>query len=295
MPYIHQKTSRRHFIRVIAGGTGAIATMGVMSSFAPKSHTIIRTALISDTHISEDKNDHPHDFFPYQNLRKVISEVGSSNVQSAIITGDLARLEGKTGDYTNFKELIDPLAKEMPVALVMGNHDRRDAFFKIFPETTGQRQDISNRFVNILEYPEMRFILLDSLDKCPSHGFLGKSQRDWLSSYLDEHRDKPVILYVHHTFKDFDGDLIDGDRLFKIIEPQKHVKAIIYGHSHSYNFTMHKNIHMINLPATGYNFRPSEPIGWVEASFTTKEGIFKLHAIGGNMENNGKETKVKWR
>ncbi len=295
MPYIHHKTSRRHFIRVIAGGTGAVATMGVLSSFEPAKRNIIKVALFSDTHISEDKNDHPHDFYPYQNLQKVISEVSKSNVQSAIITGDLARLEGKPGDYANFKGLIDPLAAEMPIALVMGNHDRRNAFFKVFPKTTGQRQDISNRFVNILEYPEMRFILLDSLDKCPSHGFLGKAQRDWLSSYLDEHDDKPVILYVHHTFKDFDGDLIDGDRLFRIIEPKKHVKAIIYGHSHSYNFTMHKDIHMINLPATGYNFRPSEPIGWVEATFTPKEGIFKLHAVGGNMDNNGKKTKVRWR
>ncbi len=295
MPYIHQKTSRRHFVQVIAGGVGAVSTMGVMSSFAPKKQLPIKIALISDTHISEDINDQPRGFFPYKNLQKVISDVSRSDVQSAIITGDLARLEGKPGDYKKFKELIDPLATEIPITLLMGNHDRRDVFFKIFPETPGERQEVSNKFVNILEYPEMRFILLDSLNDCPYHGFLGKSQRDWLNTYLDKHRDKPVILYVHHSFGDNDNELIDSDRLFKIIEHKKCVKAIIYGHSHTYKFITHKNIQLINLPATGYNFTQSDPIGWIEATLTPKEGIFKLHAIGGNMDNNGIETKLKWR
>ncbi len=295
MPYIHHKTSRRHFIRVMAGGAGAVATMGVFSSFAPGKRNTINVALFSDTHISFDKEDHSNDFYPYKNLQKVIVEVKRSDVHSAIVTGDLARKEGKTESYKNFKELIDPLAAEMPVALVMGNHDRRKNFFEVFPKTEGQRQDVSDRFVNVLEYPGMRFILLDSLDKCPSHGFLGKAQRYWIDEYLHEHKDKPVILFVHHSFRDEDGDLIDADRFFNIIMPQQQVKAVVYGHTHSYNYTKRGDIHLINLPATGYNFRPSEPIGWVEASFTKKGGYFKLHAIGGNTEEDGSVTELKWR
>ena len=78
------------------------------------------------------------------------------------------------------------------------------------------------------------------------------------------------MLYIHHLFKDYDGDLIDADRLFNIIMPQQHVKSVVYGHTHSYNYTKRGNIHLINLFATGYNFSPSEPIDWVEASFTKK-------------------------
>jgi hypothetical protein len=98
----------------------------------------------------------------------------------------------------------------------------------------------------------MRFVILDSLDKCPSHGFLGKAQRDWLSSYLTEHTDKPVILFVHHSFKDYDGELIDAERMFNIVKPQHHVKAVVYGHTHSYNYSVRDNIHLINLPSTAY-------------------------------------------
>jgi len=77
--------------------------------------------------------------------------------------------------------------------------------------------------------------------------------------------------------------------------PQKQVKAVIYGHTHSYNYMQRGDIHLINLPATGYNFRPSESIGWVEAEFAPKGGTFMLHAVGGNTEKDGNVTKLKWR
>jgi 3',5'-cyclic AMP phosphodiesterase CpdA len=198
-------------------------------------------------------------------------------------------------DYKNVKELIDPLSAKIPVAFAMGNHDRHEPFLEVFTKTIGERQELENRYVNVLEYPSMRFVILDSLDKCPSHGFLGKAQRDWLSSYLAEHTDKPVILFVHHSFKDYDGELIDADRMFNIVKPQHLVKAVVYGHTHSYNYSVRDNIHLINLPSTAYNFRPSEPLGWIEAEFTGKGGMFKLHAIAGNMEKDGEVTELKWR
>jgi hypothetical protein len=94
---------------------------------------------------------------------------------------------------------------------------------------------------------------------------------------------------------DDDGDLLDVPRLFSTIKPIRKVKAIVYGHSHEYKFSEFEGIHLINLPAVGYNFSDAEPVGWVEANLTAKGGDFTLHAIAGSMNKDRSVTKLTWR
>ncbi|MFZ2146682.1 MAG: hypothetical protein WAV28_05620, partial [Sedimentisphaerales bacterium] len=82
---------------------------------------------------------------------------------------------------------------------------------------------------------------------------------------------------------------------FSIIKPIRKVKAILYGHSHAYGFSKFEGIHLINLPAVGYNFSDTEPVGWVEAELTAKGGCFTLHAIAGNKDKDQSVTKLTWR
>jgi len=298
MPIIYQKTSRRHFLRVMAGTTGAVATMGLFGSFITDNNKSLKLALLSDVHIPEDKTNNYRGFYPYNNLKKIVPQIAASGLPGAIITGDLARLSGKPGDYANLKDLLQPLAGKMPVAMALGNHDRRDHFLDVFTNSPGERQNVKDKYVLVLEHPSARLILLDSLiytNLFPPLGLLGKTQREWLSLYLKEHTDKPVILFVHHTLGDEDGDLQDAGRLFQLIRPHRQVKAIIYGHSHIYGYSFRDDIHLINLPATGYNFRDQDPLGWVEASFSLTGGSFTLHAMAGNMERDGEREKLIWR
>jgi len=83
--------------------------------------------------------------------------------------------------------------------------------------------------------------------------------------------------------------------LFRLIEPHKSVKAVIYGHSHAYKFEQHKGIHLINIPAVGYNFGDEEPLGWVEANLRNEGADFTLHAVAGNRAGDGKTTSIRWR
>ena len=142
----------------------------------------------------------------------------------------------------------------------------------------------------------VRLIVMDSLlytNKVA--GLLGRSQRQWLSEYLNTHNDKPAILFFHHPLSDSDGDLLDTDRLLDIIKPVPAVKAIVFGHSHVYNFSEVEGIHLINLPASGYNFSDDQPVGWVEAKLSAQGGEFVLHAVGGNTAIDGQTTNVAWR
>ncbi|MCZ2154763.1 MAG: hypothetical protein LC114_12820, partial [Bryobacterales bacterium] len=94
---------------------------------------------------------------------------------------------------------------------------------------------------------------------------------------------------------DRDGDLLDTDRLLSILTVNRNVKALIYGHSHSYSYDQVKGMHLINVPAIGYNFNDAEPVGWVHAEFGADGADFRLNAFGGNRASDGKVTSLQWR
>jgi hypothetical protein len=73
------------------------------------------------------------------------------------------------------------------------------------------------------------------------------------------------------------------------------VKAVIYGHSHKYAFGQEDGIHLINIPAVGYNFSEEEPVGWVDAMFTPNGVDLALHAFAGNRSGDGKTRSLPWR
>jgi len=292
--------SRRDFVKGGLAAIGAVVTLGGCSSPAARrtrrGPAAARWALLSDTHIPEDVNDNYRGFYPHQNLEKIVPQIIANSPDAAAITGDLARLEGKPGDYANLKKLLTPLTEQTPVFTALGNHDDRDSFLKTFDKLPGERQSVSGKCVVAAETPPVRLIMLDSLlhvNKVP--GLLGRAQRRWLEEYLKTSDNTPTILCFHHTLGDGDGDLLDLPRLFTMVRHVRKVKAIIYGHSHEYGFSEYKGIHLINLPATGYNFNDDDPVGWIEARLRAMGGDFILHATAGNTQQNGTEKHLTWR
>jgi 3',5'-cyclic-AMP phosphodiesterase len=54
-------------------------------------------------------------------------------------------------------------------------------------------------------------------------------------------------------------------------------------------------LHLVNLPAIGYNFADGNPVGWVDAAFTAQGASLTLHALGGDTSGDGKSTSLSWR
>lgn len=290
--------NRRSFIKIGLAAIGALTAVGTVNSFGldKDEKEAIRWAFLADTHIPADVDNNYRGFYPYQNLQKVIPDIISTLPDGIVIAGDLARLTGELGDYANLKRLLSPAAEKMPVFTALGNHDNRENFVKIFEKTPGEKQAVVGKHVVVVNKAPIRLIILDSLlyvNKVP--GLLGKAQRQWLKNYLEECDNTPTILCFHHTLGDDDGELLDVLRLFRIIEPIRKVKAIIYGHSHEYGFSQFEGIHLINLPAMGYNFSDTEPVGWVEANLRSQGGDFTLHAVAGNRDRDGSVKKLTWR
>jgi 3',5'-cyclic AMP phosphodiesterase CpdA len=177
----------------------------------------------------------------------------------------------------------------------MGNHDDRANFGTVFKANTGEKQEVAGKNILTLEHELLRFIVLDSLMYTNKvAGQLGKAQRDWLAKYLPTIKDRPAVIFVHHSLENNDGDLVDVDHLFETLKPNKHVKAIFYGHSHVWSLTERQRVKLINLPAIGYNFRDEDPVGWVEADFHRKGVELTLRAFAGNTADNGKKFDLKW-
>ncbi|HEY3444252.1 MAG TPA: metallophosphoesterase [Paludibaculum sp.] len=279
--------SRRAF-SLTALGAGAT----LLRSAAPQMHW----ALLSDTHLPADAANSYRGFQPVANLKRIVPEIVAARPQGALICGDVARLEGLPADYDAVRQILKPVMDKIPVAMALGNHDHRANFINAFGAAQTGVQALKNRHVLVIEGPAVRLVVLDSLVEANSTpGFLGKAQRTWLAEYLKTSSELPTLIFVHHTLADDDGALLDAPRLMEMVRPARKVKAIFYGHSHNYAYDQWEGIHLVNLPAVGYNFRDSEPVGWVEAKLRGDGAALTLRSFGGNQEKNGKTVDLQWR
>jgi len=296
----HQPIDRRQFLSTAMLAGAVVVMPGCRTSPSGSSSSAeneIHLALLSDTHVGGDRERarDPRGFDPWVNLERVASDIAARSPRGVILNGDAASREGLPEDYRELKALLEPLSRVTPVYIGFGNHDHRENFKATFTSTAGLDAGVANHQVLIVEEPFMRFIVLDSLHYVnKSAGLLGEHQRAWLGDYLKTHPEKPVILFVHHTLGDGDGDLLDADRLFAIIRPHRQVKAIFYGHSHAWGVTERQGVKLINLPALGYNFWEGEPVGWIDARFRRDGVDLTLHAIAGNRTRDGQTARIVW-
>jgi Icc protein len=283
---------RRQFLQGTLAWAAGVATLGPVRVLGEDRRECTRWAFLSDTHVAPDPDHHYRGFYPYRNLQEVAGQIAYDPPDGVVITGDLAWIRGATESYENLMTLLAPVTVRRPVYLGLGNHDDRDNFSRALGNRPGSGMTVADRHVAAVVAGPMRLILLDSLLLDRAAGLLGRPQRAWLKTVLDGSDDRPTILFFHHQPR---IDLLDSALLFDIIKPVAKVKAVVYGHSHKFEFSEYEGIHLINLPATGFNLWGSQPVGWVQARLTEKGGEFTLHALTGNRKRDGCSERLRWR
>lgn len=241
-------------------------------------------ALLSDTHIAGDADLIFREVYLADHLRRVVSEVLTMGTRPAgvFVNGDCALKDGQPGDYSTFTALINPLlTANFPLHMTLGNHDHRANFRTALNQ--GKTPVLESKHVTLLESSRANWILLDSLDKVNvTPGLLEKQQRDWLATTLDANPTKPALVMMHHdpniTGAANTNGLVDTKELWAILAPRKQVKALIFGHTHRWEFQEKDGIHLINLPAIAYNFSKEQPTGWTNCSLETGGAKFQLNA-----------------
>lgn len=178
---------------------------------------------------------------PVAGLHRALGRVLGQQIRPdcVVITGDLTD-HGTSAEYAVLHDLLRRFP--IPVHLVVGNHDKVDAFLDAFAGTrfigdvrdTGAGPEASY----IVEYPGATVIVLDSKQLGTPGGHLGADQIGWLDEALGARRDVPAIVCLHHPpmalgIVFLDGmRLDDGDESAGVIGRHQHVARVLAGHDH---------------------------------------------------------------
>src|SRR5512147_1866781 len=109
-----------------------------------------------------------------------------------LITGDLTDA-GKPEDYAHLRAILMPLS--MPIYLIPGNHDARDALRGVFADHHYLPADGFLQYV--IDDGPLRLIALDTLTPGAPHGELCATRLGWLEARLAESA-RPTIIFMHH-------------------------------------------------------------------------------------------------
>ena len=301
MPITVSPLTRREFCRNVAGSTLAAVLWGTSPNSWAAETDRDHWVFLSDTHIPSDANEERHGYNPVKNfadVRAAVLKLGHKP-QGVIITGDVAFLHGKLEDYLQIAAQVAPYTDNgIPVHIAFGNHDHLDNFYATFSNLKKEASPVMNKHITVLETPHANLFLLDSL-YLPStetgSGFLGLEQLRWLKKELNARKDKPALLLAHHNLDNCSGTLMDREEFWSVVKSAPQVKAYIYGHTHIYQQSVRDGVHLINLPALGWEFESgTQPLGWSDVEISGNGIQLTLHTLPSDHPHNGDVREFAW-
>jgi 3',5'-cyclic AMP phosphodiesterase CpdA len=157
---------------------------------------------------------------------------------AVLITGDLVD-RGSDAEYELLAQLIAPLSTQghLPVYLIAGNHDERDALRRNFPAHTYLRQWAP--FVQYaIDAHALRIVALDTVIPGQGGGLVCAERLDWLDRTLSQAPEQPTVILMHHPpfitgigHMDRVG-LDNSDALEAVVRRHPQVERVLCGHLH---------------------------------------------------------------
>lgn len=150
---------------------------------------------ITDTHLVPP-GERMHTLDPSARLQEVLDHVRATCLDADLLvfTGDLAN-DGAESAYIALKQMLSDFP--LPVKLMLGNHDNRLTFLKVFPETAVDDGGFVQSFLDT-EDGKDRLVFLDSLEEGQTGGRYCKVRLDWLRATLASAPERAVTVFVHH-------------------------------------------------------------------------------------------------
>jgi 3',5'-cyclic AMP phosphodiesterase CpdA len=151
-----------------------------------------------------------------------------------VLTGDLTDF-ATPEEYAHLAQLLAPLP--MPLYLLPGNHDDRDALRRAFPSHS--YLGTSGFIQYAVDVADALLIGLDTTEPRKSSGALCDERLAWLRDTLSKNQGRRTIIAMHHPpFRTFighmdDAGLLRGAReLEAIVAAHPQVERILCGHLH---------------------------------------------------------------
>ena len=192
-------------------------------------------AQITDTHIK------PEGVLAYQRvdtaafLARAVEHILHLDPRPDLVfaTGDLVDA-GTPEEYRHLRHLLAPLP--MPVHLVPGNHDDREAMRQVFPDHTYLPPRGFIQYV--VDGGGLRIVALDTLLPGSPAGLMDAERIGWLDARLREAPATPTLIFMHHPpfqtgIAYMDGIGLEGaDALADVVRRHPQVERIACGHLH---------------------------------------------------------------
>lgn len=177
---------------------------------------------------------------PIAQLRAAVSHINGlgGEIDRVVVTGDIAHY-GDIESYRCAKMELDRLIA--PATLLIGNHDRREAFAKVFADVA---LDDHGFVQSIVDFDDWRLVSLDTLFDPPGEeheiheGQLCFRRLAWLDKALAGAGHRRVLLFMHHPphavgFRGMDSIRLRNDEaFFEVVEKYRNVRHIVCGHVH---------------------------------------------------------------
>lgn len=170
-----------------------------------------------------------------------------------LIAGDLAD-RGDAASYERLKGMLGGFS--LPVHLTLGNHDDRETFLSVFGPSEADENGHVNKVIDADGY---RVLLLDSSEPAlGAAGTLCENRLAWLAARLEEARDRPVIVVLHHHANDLllpvDAIKLDnGPRFVEVLKQHPDVRQVLAGHVHITTTGLFHGIPFTTLAGSHYN------------------------------------------
>ena len=196
-----------------------------------------------------------------------------------VMTGDLVD-GGKPEQYALLREIIAPLS--MPVYLIPGNHDDREALRAAFPDHA-----YLNQFPPFIQYAveehELRIVAIDTVIPGQDGGELCAQRLEWLALTLATAPQRPTLLLMHHPpfatgigFMDEIG-LANPEALAQVVGKHAQIERILCGHLHRPIQTRFAGTLACTAPSTAHqitlDLAPAAP-----GTFTMEPPAYYVHA-----------------
>lgn len=192
-------------------------------------------AQITDHHLTANGKLHGGAIAVNDKLRAVIQRLNALAPAPDVIlaTGDLTA-DGQPEEYEQLRDILGEA--QAPVYLIPGNHDDPDALRSHFPRSGYLPTEGFAHYV-VDDYP-LALIGLDTTAPGTHRGEMCAGRLAWLEARLEERRDKPVLIFMHHPpFRSgiwwMDAIGLKGRRrLARLLSRYDNIERVVCGHLH---------------------------------------------------------------
>ena len=214
-----------------------------------------RLVQVTDTHLYADTSHVLVGMNCEQGLQDVMELIRKKEkvIAGVLLTGDASQ-DNSAVSYQRLHRTLATLGARQH--WIPGNHDELKAMQKAL--------DAGNRcFEKSIPFGDWQVLMLSSNVVGAVHGFLKKSELDFLEEQLETTKAKHVLVCLHHNPVPVKADwlqhhaLQNPDALFAILDRYPQVRAVLFGHIHHELKRTRNGVQYFGSPSTCIQFHPT--------------------------------------